>query len=299
MGVEVVGTALYVRVGVAVVVLVGTAILARLLRRAVARFLKTRRLAESDPGAITRFKMIARLGVTTLWFVGVGLALYVVNVSVFKQVAVGMFASAGVMGIALGFASQTTAANLVSGVIIAFAQPLRLGDRVEVDLEQGIVEEIGLLYTTIHTWDNRRVLIPNQFLSTRVIRNSTVTDPKTPAAVTFTLKHGTDLGGARSLLLDEARSQPLFVADPHPSVEVVSADETGVVVRLVAWAADRARANELTSALREHGVGRLADAGMLVGSATAGAAAGSPTVGQGAAVSPAPAGVSMSSDRKQ
>ena len=194
------------QLGAALLVLVATWVVAKLFRRAIKRFLRSRHLAEADPGAVTRFKMIARLGSAAIYFVGLGIALYVVNVAAFQKVAVAMFASAGVLGIAIGFASQTTAANLVSGILIAFAQPLRLGDRVEVEQEQGSVEEIGLLYTTIRTWDNRHVMIPNQLLSSRVIRNYSVRDPRSPAVVTFGLSQDADLDWVRSMAIEEARA---------------------------------------------------------------------------------------------
>lgn len=260
-------TALAVGFATALLILIGTWVVAKLFHRAIHRFLRSRRLVEADPGAVTRFRMIARLGTATVYFLGLGLALYMVDVSVFRQVALAMFASAGVMGIALGFASQTTAANLVSGILIAFAQPLRLGDRVEVEQEQGTVEEIGLLYTTIRTWDNRRVVIPNQLLSSRVIRNYSVRDPRSPAVVTFGLSHGADLDWVRSVAIEEARAHPDYLDDPAPSVDVVAFDEGGTTVRLVTWAVDRPHAVELTAALRERLVRRLAEADVSVSAA--------------------------------
>ena len=128
---------------------------------------------------------------------------------------VAMFASAGVVGIAIGFASQTTAANLVSGVLIAFAQPLRLGDRVEVEQEQGSVEEIGLLYTSIRTWDNRHVMIPNQLLSSRVIRNFSLRDPRSPAVVTFGSSQDADLDWVRSMRRGGPCPSGLLSTIPH------------------------------------------------------------------------------------
>jgi small-conductance mechanosensitive channel len=250
------------QLGAALLVLVATWVVAKLFRRAIQRFLRSRHLAEADPGAVTRFKMIARLGSAAIYFVGLGIALYVVNVAAFQKVAVAMFASAGVLGIAIGFASQTTAANLVSGILIAFAQPLRLGDRVEVEQEQGSVEEIGLLYTTIRTWDNRHVMIPNQLLSSRVIRNYSVRDPRSPAVVTFGLGQDADLDWVRSMAIEEARAHADSLDDPAPSVDVVAVDKDGMTVRLVAWAIDSPHAVDLTVALRERVVRRLTEAGV-------------------------------------
>jgi len=209
--------------------------------------------------------MIERLSAVVLFFVAVGLVFWIMDVSALKRVAVGMFASAGVVGIAVGFAAQTTMANLVSGVIIAFAQPIRLGDKVTIDGEFGTVESIGLFYTMIHTWDNRRLVIPNKILSDQTIRNYTLVDARMPAVVLLRLDYGADVEAVRSLLLDEARAHRLFLAEPEPAVYVVDADDLGVSIRLTAWAADQSDAWQMAVELRERVVRRLMAAEVPVG----------------------------------
>ncbi len=240
-----------INVGIAIVILVGAWLLIRLMRRAVARFLAHRRLAELDAGARTRFAMIERLAAAGIVFLGLGLALYVLDVGILRRISVAMFASAGLVGIALGFASQTTAANLISGVIIAFVQPLRLGDRVRVEDEYGQVEEIGLFYTSLKTWDNRRIVIPNQFLSNKVIKNYTLHDARMAAGIVMRLDFSADIDSVRATLLDLARAHPLLIPEPQPEVEVVDTDDSGISVRLTAWAADQPDAWKLGAALRE------------------------------------------------
>jgi len=255
----------YVSAGVSILVLVVAYVLYRGLKHGVDRFSRRRNLALADPGAETRFRMIERLSAVILFFVAIGLVFWIMNVSALKQVAVGMFASAGVVGIAIGFAAQTTMANLVSGIIIAFAQPIRLGDSVEIDGEYGAVESIGLFYTYIRTWDNRRLVLPNKLLSDRSIRNYTLVDPRMPALVILRLDYGADVESVRSLLLAEAKAHRLFLAEPEPAVQVVDADEMGVSVRLMAWASTQADAWTLAVEVRESVVGKLATMAVPVG----------------------------------
>lgn len=249
---------------VAVLVLVGTWVATYLVRRAFDRYL-AKRVDQLDPSTSTKIRMIQRLATTALVFFGIGLALWTLNAEVFRKVALAMFASAGIVGIALGFAGQTTAANLVSGVIIAFVQPLRLGDRVEVEGDRGLVEEIGLFYTTLRTWDNYRVVIPNKLLSEQVIWNFTVKDPRAPAVVTLRIAYSADLERVRAILLEEAAAQALCIPEPAPAADVTAADDTGVTVRLVAYAADMSQALDLAAALRARAVGRLQEEGIPVG----------------------------------
>lgn len=248
-------------VAVAVGILVLTALLAWLVNRAVARYVRRRGI--NDPKPLTKIRMIQRLLRVAIVLTGLGFALYALEIDALRRFAIGLFASAGLVGVALGFAAQTTAANLISGVMIAFVQPLRLGDRVKVEGDVGTVEDIGLFYTTIHTWDNRRVIIPNQVLSKNVIRNYTVRDPATPAEVELVVAYGTDMRWVRSMLLEEAGANPLTLSTPLPTVQVTGLGAQTLTVRLVAWAPDHPRSWDLTVALRERVAQRMAAAGLV------------------------------------
>lgn len=235
------------------------------LRRAIRSFSDRRHLAETDPGAETRFRMISRLSGVAILFIALGMVFWVIDIPALNNLAKGMFTSAGIVGIALGFAAQTTIANLFSGIVIAFTQPIRLGDNVNIDDEYGSVETIGLFYTSIRLWDNRRLLIPNKLLSDRTIRNYTLVDARSPGLVMLRLQYGTDVEAVRKLLLDEARAHPFFLDDPAPSVVVTEADNVGVTVRLMAWASSQAEAFTMAAELREKALAKLPDTASPVG----------------------------------
>ncbi len=130
---------------------------------------------------------------------------------------------------------------------------------VRIDDEFGAVESIGLFYTNIRLWDNRRLVIPNKLLSDRTIRNYTLIDSRTPALVMLRLQYGSDVDAVRKLLLDEVRGHRFFIDDPPPSVLVTEADNLGVTVRLMAWAADQADAWTMTAEIRESVLAKLPD----------------------------------------
>jgi small conductance mechanosensitive channel len=242
----------FINAAVSLAVLVAAWLIYWLVRKAINRF------SEVDPGAETRFRMIERLLAIALFLIAVGLVFWIMDVTAFKRVAVGIFASAGVVGVALGFAAQTTMANLVAGVIIAFAQPIRLGDNVTIDDEYGTVESIGLFYTCLRTWDNRRLVLPNKVLSDQPIRNYSLVDSRMPAIVVLRLDYAADVDSVKALLLAEARAHPLLVGDPAPSVQIIDADDTGVTARLSAWTAEQANAWTLAVEVREAVVKKLA-----------------------------------------
>ena len=87
-----------------------------------------------------------------------------------RAVAGGILASVAVIGLVVGFAAQKTLGNFIAGLLIAFSQPVRIGDQVEVDGTAGVVEEIGLTYTFIRTRDDVRLVIPNEKLASDTIR---------------------------------------------------------------------------------------------------------------------------------
>ena len=129
------------------------------------------------PEAITRYRVLRRSVFSTIVFVGIVSGLLVIPQ--FRALAGGVLASSAVIGLVIGFASQRTIANFVAGILIAFTQPVRLGDQVTVQGTDGVVEEIGLTYTWIRTRDNDRLVVPNEKLASETIRNSTIRSAET------------------------------------------------------------------------------------------------------------------------
>jgi small-conductance mechanosensitive channel len=130
-----------------------------------------------DPSVATRYRVLRRALTAAIVFIGILSALLVIPEV--RTVAGGVLASSAVIGLVIGFASQRTIGNLVAGILIAVSQPLRLGDEVEVQGVQGVVEEIGLTYTWIRTRDNDRLVVPNEKLASETIRNSTIRSAET------------------------------------------------------------------------------------------------------------------------
>src|SRR6185437_6776945 len=160
----------WTRLAIVVGVMVVTIVVARLIDRRIGR-------RDLPPEAITRYRILRRSITTTIVFVGLLSALLVIPQV--RTVAGGVLASSAVIGLVIGFASQRTIGNVVAGILTAVSQPLRLGDEVENQGVQGVVEEIGLTYTWIRTRDNDRLVVPNEKLASETIRNSTIRSAET------------------------------------------------------------------------------------------------------------------------
>lgn len=119
----------------------------------------------------TQIRVIERiLSVMILFF---ALAAILMTFERVRQIGVSLLASAGVVGVVLGFAAQRTLGNVIAGVQIAIAQPIRLEDVVIVENEWGWVEEITLTYVVIRIWDLRRLIVPISYFIEKPFQNWT------------------------------------------------------------------------------------------------------------------------------
>ena len=164
--------------------------------------------------AVTRYRVLRRSVMTSILVVGFFSALLVIPQV--RAIAGGLLASSAVLGVIVGFASQRTLGNFVAGLLIALTQPVRLGDRVEVDGVDGVVEEIGLTYTFIRTQDDARIVIPNEKLASDTIRNSTIRSREKVAEITLQVPLSTELRpvvASIEELLEDERDGAVFVSD--------------------------------------------------------------------------------------
>ena len=148
------------------VVILLTIVVARIVDRVLGRRFDLR------PETRTRYRVVRHSAVVTVLTVGVFSALLVLPPV--RAVAGTILASSAVIALVVGFAAQSTLSNFVAGLFIAFTQPLRLGDAVDVGSASGVVEQIGLTYTVIRAPDGASFFVPNSKLASDTIRNETL-----------------------------------------------------------------------------------------------------------------------------
>jgi small conductance mechanosensitive channel len=227
-------------------VLVLTALVARLVDRRIGRL-------DLAPQAATRYRVLRRTITAVIFAIGILSALLVIPQV--RAVAGGILASSAIIGLVIGFAARSTLANGVAGVLIAFSQPVRLGDRVEIGGESGTVEEIGLSYTFIRTAANARLVIPNEKLASDTIRNLTIVSREQLAEVAVQVPLDKDLGTAVEALRSETASE---------NAEVLVSSLNGAATLTVrAWAPDEVAAERLASELRLRAQSRLRAEGVF------------------------------------
>lgn len=231
------------RLAVVCGVIVAAVVLAKLVDLRMSR-------RELAPGSATRYRVLRRSIMGAIIFIGVVSALLVIPQV--QAIAGGLLASSAIVALVIGLAAQRTLSNFVAGVMIGLSQPIRLGDRVAVAEGEGVVEEIGLVYTRIRQDDRTRLVIPNDRLAADTIKNSTIASRETLAEITVPVPRDKDLQAVLDLLR-EATS---------PSEFLVTALDAEAVVTLRVWADDEAEARRLESDLRLRAHGLLREAGI-------------------------------------
>jgi small-conductance mechanosensitive channel len=157
-------------------------------------------------GALLRYA-IATLGVVViLQAVGIDLSAFTVL--------------AGALGVGLGFGLQNVASNFVSGLIIMFERPIKVGDRIEVGGVSGEVRRIGARSTTVVTDENIAVIVPNSQFVSELVTNWSHTGELTAFLVRVRLGWQTDAELVKQLLLEAAAEHPDVLRDPEPEVEL-------------------------------------------------------------------------------
>jgi small-conductance mechanosensitive channel len=234
---------------IAGVVIVLTLVLAKVVDRALVRRLKL------SPDAITRYSVLRRTTVAAVMVVGILSALLVIPGV--QAVAGSILASSAVIALIIGFAAQSTLSNAIAGILIAFTQPIRLGDQVEVGAAAGTVEEIGLIYTLVRTPEGARFYVPNTRMASDTIRNSTLQSLEHRAQITVPVPLGSDLDRVRDILVEEARKAPEAMADRTPEAMLTQLDQTSAVFTVEAWARSIAQAAKLSVSIRTAAYRRL------------------------------------------
>ena len=122
------------------------------------------------------------------------------------------------LSLGIGFGLQEIVANFISGLIILFERPIRVGDVVTVGTTDGVVTRIRIRATTIRNWDRKELLVPNkQFITDQVI-NWSLSDPITRIVVPVGVAYGTDMQKAMSIMAEIAEKNEFVLEEPAPFV---------------------------------------------------------------------------------
>lgn len=168
-----------------------------------------------------------------------GIALYIVLGIMVLAILVpdavgGLIALMSVFGLAISLAVKDSLANLASGISILFTKPFALGDYVQINSAEGIIEEIRLNYTVLKTFDNKVIHIPNGDVAKAQIINYTC-EPLRRLDLTFSISYEDDFEQAERLILDIVKAHPLAHSDPEPVVRMSEHGASAILLSCRVW----------------------------------------------------------------
>ncbi|MDD1613158.1 MAG: mechanosensitive ion channel, partial [Methylococcaceae bacterium] len=164
------------------------------------------------------------------------------------------------LSVGLGFGLQEIFANMVSGIILLFERPIRIGDTVTIGDVSGKVSRIHIRATTLIDWDAKELIVPNKTFITSQLVNWTLTDTITRVVIPIGIAYGSDIELALKVMIDTVRSTPLILMEPAPSVLMDGFGESSLKFSIrifVSELSNRLQATHdlhirLEKALREH-----------------------------------------------
>lgn len=122
------------------------------------------------------------------------------------------------LGVGLGFGLQEIFANFISGLIILFERPIRIGDTITLNDLHGKVSRIRIRATTVIDFDHKEIIIPNKTFVTDRLINWSLSDSVTRVVLTFGVAHGSNLDEARRLMMQAIGEVPMILEDPAPEI---------------------------------------------------------------------------------
>lgn len=199
----------------------------------------------------TTIGFVQRIVVYSLYIVGA--AIFISLIPGMEKVGSSILAGAGIMAMAIGFASQEALSNIIGGLFIVFAKPFRVGDAIKIDeIVNGTVSEITLRHTIIRSLDNRMIIIPNSKINSSTIINSTIGEQDTCSFIEVGVSYETNLDIAfdvirevildHPMLIDHRSNEEKEANSPLVTIRVTALGDSAITIKAWAWAANSANA---------------------------------------------------------
>jgi len=225
-----------------IVIVVVTVIVARISKRLFKRFVVSNTTEDDD---LTNYKFIEHSLSTIIYLIGFSFAIW--NIPDLEHIAQSLVAGAGILAIAVGFASQQALGNIISGLFIVIYKPYVINDRITLRTDlRGVVEDISLRHTVIRNFENQRIIIPNSVISNEVLINSNFSDTQICRFIDVGISYSSDIDLAKKIIAEEIENHPLNIdvrtpedinqGVPRVTVRLISLMDSSVTIRGWAWA---------------------------------------------------------------
>jgi len=206
-----------------VLIIAVTVVIARIIRVNTRRVMKER----MPRNTLSNLEKLVYYGIISIGFV---IALSSIGFSLS-----GLLVAGGIMGIVIGFASQTVVSNLISGLFLIVEKPIKVGDSVNINDVAGVVEDVRILSTTIRTFDGIYTRLPNDKVFSSNIQNY-VAHGARRFAYSIGIRYRDDADKAKEVIEGLLGTHPLILKEPAPQVFVDELGNSSVNLKVRMWA---------------------------------------------------------------
>ncbi|MEH0825488.1 MULTISPECIES: mechanosensitive ion channel family protein [unclassified Micromonospora] len=204
----------------------------------------------------TQVVLLRRLTIAVIVVLAVGVML--MTFPAVRGIGAGVLTSAGVVGVVAALAAQSLLGNVIAGLQLAFSDAVRLDDVVVVEGEWGRIEELTLSYVVVQIWDDRRLILPTSYFTSKPFQNWTRTEAAVLGTAEFEVDWAVPVQAMREELRRLVESTELW--DGRVCVlQVTDATGGSITVRALVSAADAGSLWDLRCLVREHLVGWIRD----------------------------------------
>ena len=179
-----------------------------------------------------------------------------------RNIGISLFAGAGIMAAAIGFASQSAISNIINGLFIVIFKPFRVKDFIEIAADkQGIVEDITLRHTVIKTFENKRLIVPNSVIGSEIILNASITQSLTNNHLLLGISYDSNVDLAIKIIREEAENNSQFLDNrsdeeleagiPAVKVRIVNFGDSSIDLRAEIWSASPTKGFDMKCELRK------------------------------------------------
>lgn len=176
-----------------------------------------------------------------------------------EEIGVSLLASAGVLSVIIGLAAQPVLGSIIAGILLAFTQPVRIGDSVLFEGQWGWIEDISYTYLTIRTWDKRRIMVPLQHFMANPVENWSKTSAHMMKPVYLYADYRIDVERVRQRFAELLEQSEDWDREVEPVLQVTGVNEETVELRALCSASNPTSAWNLHCTLREQLVAFVRD----------------------------------------
>jgi MscS family membrane protein len=244
-------------------IIIGAWILSSFLHNLISFY--GRALAESSEGdwddrLVELLELIIKY---LVWFLAL-----VMIFSTFEIDITPLLAGAGIAGLAIALAAQDIVSNFFSGALITIDKPFKVGDRVKIDEHYGDIIQVGPRSTRLRTLEYQIVTIPNNMITTNVIINYSMPDPKLKMTIPVSVAYGTDIDKVTKILLeianDAIEKEDWLLSDPKPAVFFIEFGASDLKFIVQIWSKAYNTPNEVKDCINRRVNARFADEGIEI-----------------------------------